>query len=238
MSGEELTFSSRYKLDSKLGSGGMGAVYRAYDSVLRKNVAVKLLLPSLNQNMAVRFQQEAKTAAKLDHRNIIRVLDFGQTDKGEFYLIMEYLKGQTLEDMVKSKGPLDVDSALPIFEQICMGMQHAHSHGVLHRDVKPSNIMVDPESMHVTIVDFGVAKFLSEDMSMTGKGKPLGSPAYMSPEQAKPLSGASSITILAASPATMTPPTVPIIAETDFLEIPPINIMLVVPARKQMPTAV
>ncbi len=185
MSGEELTFSSRYKLDSKLGSGGMGAVYRAYDSVLRKNVAVKLLLPSLNQNMAVRFQQEAKTAAKLDHRNIIRVLDFGQTDKGEFYLIMEYLKGQTLEDMVKSKGPLDVDSALPIFEQICMGMQHAHSHGVLHRDVKPSNIMVDPESMHVTIVDFGVAKFLSEDMSMTGKGKPLGSPAYMSPEQAQ-----------------------------------------------------
>lgn len=185
MSGEELKFSSRYQLDRKLGSGGMGAVYRAYDSVLKKNVAVKLLLPSLNQNMAVRFQQEAKTAAKLDHPNIIRVLDFGQTDKGECYLIMEYLKGQTLEDMVKSNGPLEVDSALPIFEQICMGMQHAHSHGVLHRDVKPSNIMVNPESMHATIVDFGVAKFLSEDMSVTGKGKPLGSPAYMSPEQAQ-----------------------------------------------------
>lgn len=186
MSGEELTFSSRYKLDGKLGSGGMGAVYRAYDSVLKKHVAVKLLLPSQNQNMAIRFQQEAKAAAKLNHPNIIRVLDFGQTDKGECYLIMEYLKGKTLDEIVKVK-PLDVASALAAFEQICLGMEHAHTHGVLHRDLKSSNVIVSDETAHVTIVDFGVAKLLSEDMHLTGKGAPIGSPTYMSPEQAQGL---------------------------------------------------
>ncbi|MDZ4838215.1 MAG: protein kinase [Candidatus Melainabacteria bacterium] len=186
MPGDELTFSSRYKLDAKLGSGGMGAVYRAYDCVLQKTVAVKLLLPSVSQNLAVRFQQEAKTAAKLDHPNIIKVLDFGQNDNSEFYLIMDYLEGKTLEQIVERDGPIELNAALRIFEQICLGMAHAHAHGVLHRDLKPSNIMINPELDHATIVDFGVAKLLSSDsMKLTGIGLPVGSPVYMSPEQAQ-----------------------------------------------------
>ena len=186
MPSEKLTFSSRYKLDAKLGSGGMGAVYRAYDCVLQKTVAVKLLLPSVSQNLAVRFQQEAKTAAKLDHPNIIKVLDFGQNDNSEFYLIMDYLEGKTLEQIVERDGPIEPNAALRIFEQICLGMGHAHKHGVLHRDLKPSNIMINPELDHATIVDFGVAKLLTHDsMKLTALGLPVGSPVYMSPEQAQ-----------------------------------------------------
>jgi len=179
-------FGDRYKLLKKLGAGGMGAVYKASDTSLEKTVAVKILLPGLSTETIIRFQQEARMAAKLDHPNIVKVLDFGQTPGGDLYLIMDYVGSVCLEDMIKKAGRLPLEQALPIFIQIAAGLQHAHSNKVLHRDVKPSNIMISEkhEEMNVQLVDFGLAKLQSDNQKLTTTGVRVGSPLYMSPEQA------------------------------------------------------
>ncbi len=180
-------FGGRYHLQEKLGAGGMGAVYRAYDDVLKKTVAVKLLLPNLQAAAMIRFHQEAKATARLKHKNILTVLDFGQSESGELYLVMDYLDGQSLQDLLKANGAIEPALAVPIFIQICSGMQHAHSLGILHRDIKPSNVMLVDDGrgfMLAKIVDFGLAKMETEGaQSLTTTGARIGSPLYMSPEQ-------------------------------------------------------
>ncbi len=181
------SFGERYQIVKKLGSGGMGAVYQAVDSSLEKTVAVKILLPGLSSEAIIRFQQEAKAAARLDHANIVKVLDFGQTPNGDLFLIMDFVGTTSLEDVINQKKRIALDKALPIFIQIAAGLQHAHKNGILHRDVKPSNVMFsERQEGNVQIVDFGLAKLQSADDSqkLTTTGIRVGSPLYMSPEQA------------------------------------------------------
>lgn len=185
---EGVTFGDRYVLLEKLGAGGMGAVYKGYDKVLKKTVAVKVLLPNAQAEAMIRFHQEAKMAAKLSHANILSVFDFGQSADGDLYLIMDFIDGESLADLIKRDGPLDPEFAARIFLQICAGLEHAHSQGILHRDIKPSNIMLVPDVkgyLEVKIVDFGLAKVEGAEQSLTTTGVRVGSPLYMSPEQAK-----------------------------------------------------
>ncbi|MBI1270968.1 protein kinase [bacterium] len=185
-------FGSRYQNLEMIGSGGMGAVYRAYDATLDMQVAVKVLLPGKSDEAAVRFHNEARAAAKLMHPNIIKVYDFGQNESGDLYLVMEFIDGITLDQYIKQSGALDFVKAYPIFLQISRGLGHAHKHGVLHRDVKPSNVILrenKEKGHHVYIADFGLAKLAEvdgsgESQSLTSTGVRVGSPLYMSPEQA------------------------------------------------------
>ena len=189
---EDSKFGSRYQNLEMVGSGGMGAVYRAYDAVLDMQVAVKVLLPGKSDEAAVRFHNEARAAAKLMHPNIIKVYDFGQNESGDLYLVMEYIDGITLEQYIKENGALDFFKLYPIVLQICKGLGHAHKHGVLHRDVKPSNVILsgnEERGYNVYIADFGLAKLAEVDgggdsQSLTSTGVRVGSPLYMSPEQA------------------------------------------------------
>lgn len=184
------TFGSRYRLESKIGAGGMGSVFRGWDQVLQKPVAIKMLLDDFAAEAIIRFHQEAKTAAKLGHPNILNVLDFGQTSRGELYLVMDLLEGESLTDLSRRYNRVPPEIAIPIFKQICDGLQHAHSHHILHRDIKPSNIMLvrgDQGETLVKIVDFGLAKVRNQDQQLTTTGVRVGSPLYMSPEQCQGL---------------------------------------------------
>ncbi len=178
------SFGERYELIRKLGAGGMGAVYQAVDSALEKNVAVKILLPGLSADTIIRFQQEARATARLDHPNIVKVLDFGQTPNGDLFLIMDYVGKSSLEDLIKREKRIPIEKALPIFIQIASGLTHAHKNGILHRDVKPSNIMLsETQDGNVQLVDFGLAKLEEGNQKLTTTGIHVGSPLYMSPEQ-------------------------------------------------------
>lgn len=192
------SFGSRYTIEAKIGSGGMGSVYRAWDSILNKPVAIKLLLVDFARDSVVRFHKEAKTTARLSHPNILKVLDLGQTPGGDLYLVMDLLEGESLSALIGSLGQVPPEIALPIFIQICAGLEHAHNHDILHRDIKPSNVMLvedDRGRVQAKIVDFGLAKEQSEDQSLTAPGSTIGSPAYMSPEhcQGQDLDGRSDL---------------------------------------------
>lgn len=186
---EPSTFASRYILEKKLGVGGMGAVYKGWDKILLKPVAIKVLLPNSQADAIIRFHREAKMAARLSHANILNVLDFGQNEDGDLYLVMDFLDGESLHERLKSQGgALHLAEALSIFLQICAGLYHAHSQGILHRDIKPSNIMLVEDErglVQVKIVDFGLAKVEGAEQSLTTTGTRVGSPLYMSPEQAQ-----------------------------------------------------
>ncbi len=167
----------------------MGCVFTAYDAVLKRRVAVKLVFDSHEQGeLALRFHQEAKLASRLKHPNIVRVLDFGIGQNGTIFLIMDLVEGATLYQILKDSGPMDVETALPMFIQICDALAHAHSHGIVHRDLKPKNIMIaenEPAHLNVRIVDFGIAKLASSDLKITRTGHIVGTPLYSSPEQIK-----------------------------------------------------
>lgn len=189
-----MLIDNRYLVEEELGRGGMGVVYLCRDQVLHKSVAVKLLQASFDlETQAERFHRESVINAKLKHKNIIEVLDFGQTEKGELFLVSEYLEGETLQAYLKRKGgALALQDALPIFEEICDGLAHAHKHGVLHRDIKPGNIMVlkDRSVAMIKIMDLGIAsEENSDEQRLTKPGASLGTPFYVSPEQSlnKPL---------------------------------------------------
>lgn len=180
------SFGSRYSMERKLAAGGMGAVYKAYDLVMDRPVAIKVLHPSISSEVIVRFQKEAKATAKLEHPNILKVLDFGQTPGGDLYLVMDFINGFSLEEYIKEKGALAFNEAIPIFNQILSGLQHAHEKRILHRDLKPSNVMLSEDEsgkLHAFIVDFGLAKLESDEQKLTTTGLRIGSPLYMSPEQ-------------------------------------------------------
>lgn len=176
--------SERYEVLDTLGQGGMGIVLKCHDTLLQRFVAVKVLATSTAGTAVKRFQLEARAAARLKQANILQVHDFGETKDGRLYLVMDFVDGMTLGDLLKERKFLPVEEAIPLFLQICKGIAHAHGQGVLHRDIKPSNVMLsnsDDENW-VKIVDFGIAKLNSEDQRLTSTGALIGSPLYMAPE--------------------------------------------------------
>ncbi len=179
-------FMGRYEIVSKLGSGGMAVVYKANDTVLNRLVTVKILQEqfSSNQQFVMRFRKEAQAVAALSsHPNIVNVYDVGRSEEGEHYLIMEYVEGKTLKEVIKRKGSLSVKESLDYTNQILAGLSHAHSYGVIHRDIKPQNIMITTGNQ-VKIMDFGLALNLS-DSTMTYDSSVFGSVYYIAPEIAQ-----------------------------------------------------
>ncbi|MEZ4488795.1 MAG: serine/threonine-protein kinase [Cyanobacteriota/Melainabacteria group bacterium] len=187
---EPTSIAGRYTVIEKLGQGGMGRVYSAHDSVLDRTVAIKILFgTNIPQDYWKRFQMEARAASKLKHPAIVQVLDFGVFNDDQPFLVMEHMKGGTLEDLLAREGRLPMKDAISIIEQICIGMEHAHNQQVLHRDLKPSNIIISRvgEGYRAHILDFGVAKvvdLVSPEETLTRTGQIVGSPRCMSPEQA------------------------------------------------------
>jgi tetratricopeptide (TPR) repeat protein len=181
----------RYRIVSRIGVGGMGAVYRAEHTMMRRDLAIKVLLPELGgkEEFARRFEREAESASRLTHPNIITVTDFGHTAEGSLFLVMEFLAGQSLSDAIAA-GPMSPTRALTIVRQILRGLEHAHAAGVVHRDLKPENIMLverDGQPDVVKILDFGIAKVTqpqSGGEALTQAGVIFGTPEYLSPEQA------------------------------------------------------
>ncbi len=169
-----------------LGQGGMGAVYKARQKQLDRLVALKILSPQVGQDpaFAERFAREARSLAKLNHPYIVTVYDFGQTENGLFYFVMEFVEGTDLRHVIQA-GELSPREALAIVPQICQALQYAHDEGIVHRDIKPENILLDKKG-RVKIADFGLAKLLdrpAEVYTLTGAGQKMGTPHYMAPEQ-------------------------------------------------------
>jgi predicted Ser/Thr protein kinase len=175
----------KYKVERMLGKGGMGAVFLAHDLTLEREVAIKVLPPdiSMDEHIVKRFQQEAKTAAKLDHTNIIPIYRV-ESEGGLNYFVMKYIAGTSLEDVLDQKQPLANDYIQRVLWEAACALGHAHQRGVVHRDVKPANIMFDHDG-RVMLTDFGISKALQAASGFTGTGMIIGTPHYMAPEQAK-----------------------------------------------------
>jgi len=176
----------KYEVQSDIGRGGMGAVYKGYDPTLKRHVAVKVLAPHLlwQGEFVERFLREARAAARLNHPNIVTIHDVGQ-EGGWYYFVMEYLEGQTLTEFVQRRGPLPTDEVIRILRPLAGALDYAHDRGVVHRDVKSDNILVSPSGL-VTLTDFGIARAVQETR-LTTTGAIVGTPEYMSPEQVKGL---------------------------------------------------
>ncbi len=174
----------RYEVVEEIGSGGMGNVYRVFDRTINEMVALKIIRPEIATEKSVieRFGQELKTARKVSHRNICRMFDIGE-ESGVHYITMEYVTGEDLRSLIRRIGQLSVAKAIDIAKQICEGLAEAHAMGVIHRDLKPQNIMIDREGM-AKIMDFGIARFVMTK-GLTTTGTIIGTPEYMSPEQAE-----------------------------------------------------
>jgi serine/threonine-protein kinase len=178
--------AGRYRLDGRLGFGGMSTVHLALDLRLERQVAVKLLAEHLadDPTFVSRFQREAQAAARLVHPNIVQVFDSGQDERtGQYFIVMEYIEGSSCAEILRDDGWLEVEEALSIIEQACEGLYYAHRHGVVHRDVKPGNLLRAREG-GVKLADFGIAK-ATEESSITQVGSVLGTAAYLAPEQAR-----------------------------------------------------
>ena len=184
----------RYALKTRLGEGAMGEVYEAEHVLMEKQVALKVLRGDLSDDdeAVARFQREARAAASLDHPNVCQATDFGQTTDGDFFLVMEYLEGETLQHQIDTFGSLGVERTLHIARQIADALHRAHSQGIVHRDLKPENIMLidrQGDSDVVKIMDFGIARLVSTDdeddegQRLTRAGMVYGTPHYMAPEQ-------------------------------------------------------
>src|SRR5947208_3630104 len=177
----------RYRLDRRLGAGGMSTVFLAIDTVLEREVAVKLLAEHLadDEVFVMRFRHEALAAARLQHPNIVQVFDSGQ-DEGSHrhYIVMEYVDGPSCSDLLREHGQLGIDDTVRIVVEACHGLDYAHRAGVVHRDVKPGNLLISNETGAVKLADFGIAK-AAEQTRVTQVGSVLGTAAYLSPEQAQ-----------------------------------------------------
>lgn len=197
--------ADKYEIIASIGGGGWGTVYKARHTLLDRIVAVKTLHPHMvaSGSALKRFKQEAQAGSQLDHPHILNVLDFGITDDGIPYLVMDYLEGQSLGDLLQGNKNLQPARGLAIFVQVASALAHAHRRGVIHRDLKPANVMLiehDDNPDYVKIVDFGIAKILkrgdgADSTELTETGQLFGSPLYMSPEQCtgKDLDGRSDI---------------------------------------------
>jgi len=176
------TFAGRYQVIEELGKGGMGSVYKAYDTEVEEKVALKLLNPEIasDEETIKRFRNELKLARTISHKNVCRMYDLGQQE-GAYYITMEYVAGENLKSFIRRSGQLTVDKAIGVAAEICDGLAEAHRLGVVHRDLKPQNIMIDLEG-NARIMDFGIARSLTA-AGVTGPGVIIGTPEYMSPEQ-------------------------------------------------------
>jgi len=179
------TVIGNYKIISKIGEGGMGSVFLAEHTKLSRKVAIKNLHDVLikNEEIRKRFQNEAQAMAKLQHENIVNLLDFEENEDGLF-LIMEFVDGAPLDELLKANA-IPADQSLRIVQSILEGLKYAHKKDIVHRDIKPSNILIKGEDMSPKILDFGIAKMLGTDNSMTKTGTQMGTVFYMSPEQVK-----------------------------------------------------
>jgi serine/threonine-protein kinase len=178
--------AGRYRLEGRLGFGGMSTVHLAIDQRLERQVAVKLLAEHLADDPAFvsRFQREAQAAARLVHPNIVQVFDSGRDEStGQYFIVMEYIAGSSCAEILRDDGWLEVREAIDIIEQACEGLFYAHRNGVVHRDVKPGNLLRSIEG-EVKLADFGIAK-ATEQSSITQVGSVLGTAAYLAPEQAR-----------------------------------------------------
>jgi eukaryotic-like serine/threonine-protein kinase len=197
--GTELTHAralGSYRLVERLGRGGMGEVWRAEHQLLARPAAIKLIRATVDDGQAeelrVRFEREAQAIASLRSPHTIQLYDFGVTDEGSFYYVMELLDGFDLQTLVERFGPIPVDRALPVLSQVCHSLGEAHTHGLIHRDIKPANVFVcryGREVDFVKVLDFGLVKPLSDDqdttrVDLTAAHVARGTPAFMAPEQA------------------------------------------------------
>lgn len=183
----------KYRLEEKLGEGGMGTVYRAKHVLIQNDLAVKVLHSSLvaDRHAVARFQREATAAARIKHPNAVGVTDFGRTEDEIVYIVMELFIGKSLRDVIEQQGPLEAERAVTIIRQVCLALDAAHRSGVIHRDVKPDNIVIEENSGQgemVKVLDFGIAKLKDGPSGepggrLTRQGVIIGSPHYLSPEQ-------------------------------------------------------
>jgi len=183
-------FAGRYEVKEILGVGGMGVVYRAFDRELQEPVAIKTLRPEAMAGGTValdRFKQEIRLARRIAHRNVVRTYDLGELN-GMYYLTMEYVEGTSLKQLITSRGRLPVAVTLTVGKQLCRALEVAHAEGIIHRDIKPQNMVVDPSGF-LKVMDFGIARLANppQGKGLTEAGISIGTPDYMSPEQ---LSGA------------------------------------------------
>jgi eukaryotic-like serine/threonine-protein kinase len=189
------TLAERYEIIRRIGEGGMGAVYEARHSIIGKRVAIKVLLDKFleNEELIARLLQEARLASSIGHQNIVDVTDFGTTRDGRAFVVMEFLEGEPLSELIMRDAPLTVERSLAIVKQVASALGAAHAKGIVHRDVKPENVYLvrRGEQDFVKVVDFGVSKAVrsreetdSEWQRLTRTGAVLGTPLFMSPEQA------------------------------------------------------
>jgi len=177
-----IIFARRYEVIEELGKGGMGRVYKVFDKKIKEKVALKLLRPEISsdEETVERFSNELKYARKIIHKNVCRMFDLGE-EEGTHYITMEYVSGEDLKSMIRMMGRMSPGQAVSITRQICEGLAEAHKLGVVHRDLKPQNIMIDREG-NARIMDFGIARSLKAK-GITDGGIIIGTPEYMSPEQ-------------------------------------------------------
>jgi serine/threonine-protein kinase len=178
------TFAGRYEVKSVLGMGGMGVVYRAIDKELGEPVAIKTLkndAVASDPVMLARFKDEIRLARKITHRNVVRTHDLGEVE-GMYYITMEFIEGQSLKHLIQSRGQLPVNVALTVGKQLCRALEVAHEQGVIHRDIKPQNLIVDPSGT-LKVMDFGIARLAVRSEGVTQAGMAIGTPEYMAPEQ-------------------------------------------------------
>ena len=175
--------NDRYQIIRTIGEGGMANVYLALDTVLDRNVAVKILRGDLasDEKFVRRFQREAIAASSLSHPNIVGMYDVGEDD-GNYFIVMEYVEGQTLKNLIKKRGVLTTYEVIDIMTQLCDGLAHAHDSYIIHRDIKPQNVMILDNGM-VKITDFGIAMALNSN-ELTQTNSVMGSVHYLPPEQA------------------------------------------------------
>src|SRR5215467_1963770 len=177
------TLNGRYRLEARIGTGGMSSVYRAIDETLERPVAIKLMNREIaaDSDQLERFRREARAVAQLSHPHIVGVIDAGE-DEGRPYIVFEYVEGQTLKERIRQVGRLPVDESVAYAIEIARALGCAHGHDIVHRDVKPQNVLIDDEGS-AKVTDFGIARSLRDD-GLTADVRVLGTTDYVSPEQA------------------------------------------------------
>src|ERR1700678_3022511 len=178
-------YNGRYELRSQVARGGTAQVYLARDLMLDRPVALKVLYPELSTNTSFveRFRREAQAAANLSHPNIVPIFDWGESDN-TYFIVMEYVDGEPLSSIIRTQAPLDPEQAASIASDIAKALSYAHRHGVVHRDVKPGNVLITSDGQ-VKVTDFGIARAMNSDEQVTQTGLVMGTATYFSPEQAQ-----------------------------------------------------